>query len=131
MKIYDTTGVKISSILDKKELGTFLIEAEIENVCFSEAFDINGCLYQPMYLDLSTKVLAVEVLEMVEGDPEEEFGNQFICPYCGEEYEDDFELEEGEHECNCPHCHSKLKYNKEICFEYTVEPVERVKINKL
>ena len=131
MKIFDTTGIKISSIIDRKDLGTFLFEADIENVSFCEAFDINGCLYRPRYLELNTSALYVEVLEMIEGEPEEEFGNEFICPYCGEEYEDAFELPEGEGECNCPNCYSKLEYNKEICFEYTVKPIERVKINKL
>lgn len=54
-----------------------------------------------------------------------------VCPYCGYEDEDSFELADEDDEYECPRCKSILKYNRQITVSYDVELVKEEEPIKL
>lgn len=56
-------------------------------------------------------------------DPDTEFTDDIVCPYCGEEHDQDGEssafYNDGEHDFDCSNCHNSFKVETMISFNYT------------
>lgn len=122
MKIYDTTGIHICDISEGISKGVFLIDYDGE-LDFNSLIEINGTYYRARSLKVKEQILSVEEIDLVEGSEvgDTEYGYSFVCPFCGEEYEDAFELSEDSGKTNCVYCHASLEYSKEVEINYTVQ----------
>lgn len=132
MKIYDTTGIHICDISEGINQGVFLIDYDGE-IDFNSLIEINGTHYSARILKIKEQVLSVEKIDLVEGSEagDTEYGCSFVCPFCGEEDPDAFELSEDSGETNCVHCHASLEYSKEVEINYTVQLVSGPQILKI
>lgn len=122
MKIYDTTGIGALEIVEGEQKGVFLVDYN-GDIDFHSVIEINGELYRPRSMSIKECTMSVEKLEVIDGSEvgDEEYGNVFTCPYCGDEYADAWELSEGSHETTCPNCSAELEYTKEYEVSYTVK----------
>lgn len=92
-------------------------------------YEIDGKTYRWCARSPKDKVVGLKEI-MINNEPEEEYGDDFKCPYCGEIDHDAFELSDsGTTECGS--CNSEIEYEREYSVTYTVSPVKMSKIVKL
>ncbi|MEK4196166.1 MULTISPECIES: hypothetical protein [unclassified Paenibacillus] len=103
------------------------VEAEPE---FGETFEINGKTYRSCAKSPKKKVLGVEEITL-DHEPDEEYGDELKCPYCGHEYGDAWEMKEDSDTIDCSTCGSQIEYEREYSVSYTVKPVKIVEVVKL
>lgn len=69
------------------------------------------------------KEIETQIACFQQSDPDTEYTNNIVCPYCGEEHEQDGEsgafYNDGEHEFDCGNCHHSFKVETMISFSYT------------
>lgn len=115
-KIYELRG-------DDYEL--YLGEVDEDVVGFGRLLLINNNYYECCRLNTENELYVRWVC--CEGDlpEEEETYNEdcLVCPYCGYENKDSFELPDEDDEYVCPRCGSVLKYSRNITISYDVEVV--------
>lgn len=97
---------------------------------FGSVFEIDGKTYRCCASSPANKVLGVEEITLND-DPEEEYNDDFKCPYCGEIDHDAFELSSDEGLIECSTCKSEIEYSREYTVTYTVNPVKMVEVVKL
>ena len=119
-KIYELRG-------DDYEL--YLGEVDEGVVDFGKLLLINNNYYECCRLNAENELYVRWVC--VDSDlPEEKETyneNYLICPYCGYENKDSFELPDEDNEYTCPRCGSVLKYNRCITVSYDVEVINENK----
>lgn len=103
------------------------VEAEPE---FGETFEINGKTYRCCSKSPAHKVLGVEEITL-NHEPDEEYGDDLICPYCGSEHGDAWELSADSDKMECQSCGSEFEYEREYSVSYTVKPVKICDVVKL
>ena len=86
--------------------------------------EIDNKVYHVCSLSHGKKMAGANVIEFNEEVEEEEYHDDFKCPYCGHINNDAFELED-EGETECGHCGSLLEYNREITISYSVTPKKK------
>ncbi|WP_193065321.1 hypothetical protein [Oceanobacillus oncorhynchi] len=90
---------------------------------------IDGKNYRHALHDIGKGILCVEPTELNEHPEEIEWSSDFICPYCGHEDPDAFELSDlGETECSA--CGSELEYEREYTVEYNIKPIKCAPVTK-
>ena len=67
-------------------------------------------------------------------DDELEFSDDLICPYCGAEQRDLFEVsgayEEGDHECHCGTCGGEFRFETSISYSYSMTKIRQEEANQ-
>lgn len=67
-------------------------------------------------------------------DDELEFNDDLICPYCGTEQRDLFEVhgayEEGDHECQCGTCGGEFRFHTSISYSYSMTKIRQEETNQ-
>ena len=59
-------------------------------------------------------------------EPEDIFGAlKLTCPFCGDQLEDDFEMDDEDSEYECPNCGSIFSYERHIHTTYVSSPVKK------
>lgn len=59
-------------------------------------------------------------------EPEDIFGAlKLTCPFCGDQLEDDFEMDDEDSEYECPNCGSIFSYERYIHTTYVSRPVKK------
>ncbi|MGG3307346.1 hypothetical protein ABER23_07955 [Paenibacillus lautus] len=97
---------------------------------FGSVFEINGKTYRSCASSPMNKVLGVQQITLND-DPEEQYDDDFKCPYCGETYDDAWELSADDGTIECSNCHSEIEYTREHTVTYSVNPVKMVEVVKL
>ncbi|OKP95077.1 hypothetical protein [Paenibacillus sp. P46E] len=114
---------------DNYDLMELVKEVEVEPE-FGETFEINGKTYRCCGKSLQAKVLGVEEIT-INQEPDEECGDELICPYCGHEQGDAWELSADSDKMECGSCGSEIEYEREYSVSYTVKPVKMCDVVKL
>jgi hypothetical protein len=83
--------------------------------------EIGGQVYHICAMFPKGKIAGLEPITLEE-EPEEEYNDDFICPYCKTKDQDAFELNDDEGTTECCYCGSKLEYTREYTVTYTVSP---------
>lgn len=97
---------------------------------FGNVYEIDGKMYRCCAKSHIYKILGVEEINL-NSDPEEQYDDDFKCPYCGKTYGDAFELSANNATIKCPTCHSEIEHEREITVTYSVSPVKMVEVVKL
>lgn len=125
-KIYDLGKGYKENITD----GIFLTETD-KQIDVGDNIEINSKTYEVSQTYPSKNLIGVRQFEFKDDEEVEETSEEeFTCPYCGYVDEDAFELPD-DGEIDCPQCHSKIKYQREVTVTYNVEPVEKAKVVKI
>jgi len=65
----------------------------------------------------------IEAFQAENAEEEEFYGDDIICPYCGQKHESDYEVSafycDGDHEFTCGDCGNEFKVRTCISFSYT------------
>ena len=99
------------------------VDQEVE---LGPLLQIDRLYYRWCSLDIKNDILTVEKIEHCDSLPKEDStytNDNLVCPYCGYENLDSFELPEEDDEYECPQCGSTLKYVKNICVDFDCELV--------
>ncbi|SYX84640.1 hypothetical protein [Paenibacillus alvei] len=96
------------------------VSEEPEKDCI---YEIDGKTYRWCAISPENKVIGVKEISL-NREPEEEDDDEFKCPYCGNVYEDAWELSSDEDRIECPCCGSEIEYEKDVSITYTVSPVK-------
>lgn len=86
---------------------------------------IDGKTYKVCASSPLQKVKGLREINFVEVDEvEDDWHDEFICPYCKEVDQDAFELQD-EGETECGNCGSTIRYVREVVVQYGVTPVKK------
>lgn len=77
------------------------------------------CAFSP-----KKNVMGVEKVELNIDGEEHENEENLICPFCGVEDYDSWELKEDEGETDCSSCGSEIKYQRNISIDYDSYPIK-------
>lgn len=123
-KIYEMRG-------DDYEL--YLGEVDESIIDFGKLLLINNNYYECCRLNTQNELYVRWVCVDSDLPEEEEAYNEdcLVCPYCGYEDKDSFELPDEDNEYVCPRCGSVLKYNRNITISYDVEVVNENEPQKI
>lgn len=119
MKIYELKNYSI----DEKS-ATYLGETD-QKIEFGTLLKFDDKYYTCCMMNIKEDSLYVRFVDhwIPRCDDDYSDGN-LMCPYCGYENPDSFELSDEDDEYVCPQCGSTLKYNREIRVYYDVKVVE-------
>lgn len=123
MKIYDLKSKSAFDFDESDEKSSYIGETN-QYIDFETLLNINGTLFRCCSLDAERDRLYVRKLNRALPKDSETYEDNLVCPYCGYEELDSFELMDDDDEYICPQCGSKLKYHREIEIHYDCEVVE-------
>jgi ferredoxin-like protein FixX len=121
-KIIEYNGADIFGYKDGGKLLT-AIDGEPE---FDTPLKIKGKLYSARMSDLKEKAFIVKSFEDKEED-ETLLEENIVCPVCGYEDRDSFEINDYDDEYECPTCHSILETQREVEVTYSAKLVRKYK----
>lgn len=98
-----------------------------KDIDFKQLLLINNNYYRCCRLSMRNELFVRWVCCQGDLPEDEETYNEdyLVCPQCGYENRDSFELPDEDDEYECPRCGSILKYNRRITVSYDCEVVKR------
>ncbi|MFW5438892.1 hypothetical protein [Paenibacillus apiarius] len=89
--------------------------------------EIDGKTYRWCARSHKDKVIGLKEISL-NSDPEEEYDDDFKCPYCGAINHDAWELSSDDDTVKCGSCMSEIEYERNVEITYTVTPVKMATI---
>jgi hypothetical protein len=65
-----------------------------------------------------------QIQEWSEGEGDHEYTEEIVCPYCGEEQTDSWELSANSGELDCGNCENKFTYERDIQITYSTQKLK-------
>lgn len=118
---------------DFKELkdGPVIHEIEVDEFVFGDVLEIDDKYYSCGQYNRSMGLVGVrEVFLDLDGE-EKEYTDNVICPYCGYEEKDSWELADESEDHECEQCGAIFGYTRDITDEYNSSPVKPPQIFKI
>lgn len=113
-----------------EENGLKLVAKTNAVVEICDNYKIGNRYYHVCYINPAKGEVGVEEIKFKDVIENIEYEEEFICPYCGEVYEDAWELD-SKGVIKCPSCSSDLEYQKDCIVTYSVYPKNKAEIKVL
>lgn len=94
------------------------------DLTMGEILEVGGDCYAIGVLNNVNKSAGVRQVE-IDFEPEDkDYENNLICPYCGYEDKDSWELSDDDEEHECGRCGAVISYQRVVTVEYSSSPVK-------
>ena len=60
---------------------------------------------------------------MKEKEIDHDYTNEIVCPYCGYEHGDSWEVSDDEGKMDCHSCEKEFKYQRDITIDYSTQKI--------
>lgn len=108
--------------------------AEVENypyvgevnidLTMGEIVEVGGDCYAIGVLNRANKSAGVRQVEIIFEPEDKDYEINLICPYCGYENKDSWELSDEDEEHECGRCGAVMSYQRVVTVEYSSSPVK-------
>lgn len=132
MKVGIYKGNSIDSFTNKFDIDKFDILFE-SDLGFADVFEFKGKTYYVRGKIYPLNIIYVEEITIKPEDEVEDlyFESEVVCPYCGNEFSDSFELGDSEDEETCSCCGGVFSYEREVRVTYNSSPVKAPQIKRI
>jgi len=100
------------------------------NVSCGDTFKINGNYYRAGVFETAKKNIGVHKLDINFKGRDRQYETECICPYCGTENSNSWELPDEDDNYECESCGGIYNYSRIVTVEYTSSPVKPPKFKK-
>lgn len=101
----------------------YIGEIDID-LTIGEVAQIDDSYYIPGVINHANKSAGVRKVDLNLQPEDKSYERNLICPYCGYEDEDSWELSDDDEEHTCGRCGAVISYQREITVEYNSSPVK-------
>lgn len=105
-------------------------ETDVQPVDIGEVIEVENHYYAVEILKRKNDCAGVHEVQYSPNPEERMFEDGLVCPYCGYEDNDAFELSDDDGTVECGRCGAEIHYTRNVEVTYSTEPVKPPKVVK-
>lgn len=93
-----------------------------------EALKIGSKYYIPSIVNFNNNTAGVRLSTISTKPENKEYEDNIVCPYCGHEDRDSYELSDDNDTIECGRCGATIEYTREVIASYSIKGIKPPKI---
>ena len=98
---------------------------EIDEYEFGDVIEVDGKFYSPHTVTANREHVSVSQIYLDPEPEDKDYERNVICPYCGYEHKDSWEMSDEEDLEECAQCGGVFSYQRIVTVEYSSQPVHQ------